>query len=133
MAAGSTPDDAAAFARLKERYGGREQVMEPAAAIVKAADLVGHVIYQVAATAGGSRRHGPPDIDPEDVRAALRLIPTVRAAADRLETSILTAARTCDLTWREIAESLGLDSPQAAAQRWGRLSGSDMSKANLEN
>lgn len=53
--------------------------------------------------------------------AALRLIPGARRNLDVREYEALTAARDDGATWREIAAALGLESPQAAAQRYQRL------------
>lgn len=53
--------------------------------------------------------------------AALRLLPAARAEIDQLETGLLFAARGLGLTWAQMAEALGLNSPQASQQRFDRL------------
>lgn len=53
--------------------------------------------------------------------AALRLIPQARRDLDVREYEAITAARDNGVTWREIAAALGVESPQAAAQRHQRL------------
>lgn len=61
------------------------------------------------------------DVDPDDITAALRLFATTRKNLDLLESHVMGIARRQRLSWRVIAEPLGLQSPQAAAQRWERL------------
>ena len=53
--------------------------------------------------------------------AALRLLPAARAEIDQLETGLLFAARGLGLTWAQMAQALGLNSPQACQQRLDRL------------
>jgi hypothetical protein len=53
--------------------------------------------------------------------AALRLLPAARAELDQLETGLLFAARGLGLTWAQMAQALGLNSPQACQQRLDRL------------
>ncbi|WP_459799755.1 DNA-binding protein [Herbidospora sp. RD11066] len=66
---------------------------------------------------------GEPEVDDSDLKAALTLMPLVRGEMDQLEASLLLMARGRGLTWQEIANSLGLGSPQAAKQRYERLAG----------
>ena len=64
----------------------------------------------------------------DDLRAALRLVAAARAEVDLLEAALLFTARSGGLTWGEVADGLGLRSPQAGQQRLERLlarSGSD--------
>jgi hypothetical protein len=56
---------------------------------------------------------------------ALTLLGPARCDVDRLETQLIMLARGQGLTWRFVAEALGLRSPQAAAQRWTRLAGNN--------
>ena len=56
-----------------------------------------------------------------DLAAALTLVNAARRSLDSLETQVMMVARREGLTWREIAEPLGLQSAQAAAQRWERM------------
>lgn len=53
--------------------------------------------------------------------SALRLIPAARRNLDDREYRLIAEARDAGVMWREIAEALGLNSPQAAAQRYQRL------------
>lgn len=53
--------------------------------------------------------------------SALRLVPAARRNLDDREYRLIAGARDAGTTWREIAEALGLQSPQAAAQRYNRL------------
>jgi hypothetical protein len=80
-----------------------------------ALDLVLHLLWR----AGGSGRGAP--VEPDDLVAALRLLPAVRADLDQVETGLLFAARSAGLTWGEVAAALGLRSPQAGQQRLDRL------------
>lgn len=63
------------------------------------------------------------DARPEELRAALRLIESARSDLDALESALMFVARAEGLTWPEIAEQLGVRSPQAAQQRFQRVSG----------
>lgn len=56
----------------------------------------------------------------EELRAALRLLGSARAELEGLETGVLSAARMEGMTWAEIADGLGVRSPQAAQQRLHR-------------
>ena len=58
---------------------------------------------------------------PQDVYAALALLESARAEMDALEAGLLFVARAEGLTWPEIAEHLGVRSPQAAQQRFERV------------
>ncbi|GII06072.1 DNA-binding protein [Planobispora takensis] len=64
-----------------------------------------------------------PQVDRADMVAALTLLPRVRAEFDDLEAALLEMARGRGMTWQEIAFGLGLGSPQAARQRYERLTG----------
>ncbi|KAF4406839.1 MULTISPECIES: DNA-binding protein [Streptomyces] len=66
---------------------------------------------------------GEPEIDHADITAALSLIPSARGEMDELEAGFLRMARGRGMTWQEIAFGLGLGTPQAARQRYGRLVG----------
>jgi hypothetical protein len=57
----------------------------------------------------------------EAALAALQLLPAARAELDQLETGLLFAARGLGLTWAQMAQALGLNSPQASQQRLDRL------------
>lgn len=58
----------------------------------------------------------------EELTAALSLIETARSDLDSLEAALLLTARAEGMTWAEVAEALGLRSPQAAQQRFQRIS-----------
>ena len=56
-----------------------------------------------------------------DLLAALALLPAVRAEADQVEAALLFTARARGLSWARISQAIGLGSPQAAQQRFGRV------------
>ncbi|GAA3172380.1 hypothetical protein [Nonomuraea salmonea] len=56
-------------------------------------------------------REDAPDPTRQDWSDALRQVGPARRDLDGLETNILIRARAAGLTWREIADALGLDSP----------------------
>ena len=58
----------------------------------------------------------------EDLRAALALLESARADLDALEAGLMLSARAEGLTWPDIAKQLGVKSPQAAQQRFQRVS-----------
>ncbi|MEO3784753.1 DNA-binding protein [Actinocorallia sp. B10E7] len=64
---------------------------------------------------------GEPEVDRADIVAALSLVPQARAQADDLEAGLIQMARGRGMTWQEIAFGLGLGTPQAARQRYERL------------
>lgn len=59
---------------------------------------------------------------PSGLKAALRLLESARFEMEALESALLFIARAEGLTWAEIAEQLGMRSPQAAQQRFERVS-----------
>jgi glutathione S-transferase len=59
----------------------------------------------------------------EDLLAALALLPAARAEADQVEAALLFTARAEGLSWSRISRAMGLGSPQAAQQRFGRVTG----------
>jgi hypothetical protein len=61
--------------------------------------------------------------DDADLLAALRLLPAARGELDQLEAALLFAARSAGLSWRRVSEAMGLASPQAAQQRFDRVTG----------
>ncbi|MFF4749161.1 hypothetical protein ACWD5R_29440 [Streptomyces sp. NPDC002514] len=73
--------------------------------------------------AAGHRRHdGPPaDVTVDDIGAGLSLFEDMRVALDRLETQVVIEARRRSMDWRQIARHQGLNSSQAASQRYQRL------------
>ncbi|MFE4450660.1 hypothetical protein [Streptomyces sp. NPDC056796] len=56
-----------------------------------------------------------------EVGAALGLFDTMREQLDRLETEVVFEARRRSMDWRQIAAHQGLNSSQAASQRYQRL------------
>lgn len=58
----------------------------------------------------------------DDLRAALRLLETARGDLDALEAGLLVIARAEGITWPDIAQQLRVNSPQAAQQRFQRVS-----------
>ncbi|QWB21099.1 MULTISPECIES: hypothetical protein [Streptomyces] len=81
------------------------------------ASLVGRLL----AATGEQNDHGRPSVLPDDVGAALGLFEGLREQLDRLETQVVIEARRCGMDWRQIAQHQGLNSSQAASQRYQRL------------
>jgi hypothetical protein len=81
------------------------------------------VVRLVTGIAGGSiiLDAGEPEVDENDLVAALTLLPSVRADLDSTERAVLKIARSRGMTWQDIAFGLGLNTPQAAKQRFERL------------
>jgi hypothetical protein len=57
----------------------------------------------------------------EGVLSALALLPSARAEVEGLEAGLLFTARSSGLTWAEIADAMGFNSPQACQQHFNRL------------
>ena len=55
--------------------------------------------------------------------AALTLLAAARAEVDQTEAAVLFTARAQGLSWSQISQAMGLGSPQAAQQRFGRVTG----------
>ncbi|MCE7079592.1 hypothetical protein [Streptomyces sp. ST2-7A] len=82
------------------------------------ASLIGRLLV----AAGEQARHGQaPGVMPTDVGAALSLFEGMREQLDRLETQVVIEARRRGMDWRQIAQHQGLNSSQAASQRYQRL------------
>jgi len=81
------------------------------------------VVRLVVGIASGSIVPEPDEqeVDDNDVVAALTLMLSVRADVESTELALLKIARTRGMTWQDIAFSLGLNTPQAAKQRYERL------------
>jgi hypothetical protein len=81
------------------------------------------VVRLVAGIASGSvvLEPGEQEVNHDDVVAALTLLPSVRADLDSTELALLKVARSRGMTWQDIAFGLGLNTPQAAKQRYERL------------
>lgn len=58
---------------------------------------------------------------PEDLLAAIALLPAARSELDQLEAGLLFVARAEGLTWAQIAKALGVRTAQAAQQRHDRV------------
>jgi hypothetical protein len=121
--------DFAALRRITERHGAtparrrrwsHPTVLDPYEAVCLVTSL-----------AAGSAPAEPDEapLDGADLTAALTLIPHVRADLDALEAGLLDLARSRGLTWQAIAFGLGLGTPQAARQRFERLTGRTRSAA----
>jgi hypothetical protein len=92
-----------------------------------AADLIRFALWRCQAGvargggAAGAGDHGGSGAD--DVLAALTLLPAARAEVDQAEAALLFTARAHGLSWSQISQAMGLGSPQAAQQRFGRVTG----------
>ncbi|GAA1409695.1 DNA-binding protein [Oerskovia paurometabola] len=60
-------------------------------------------------------------LPPEHLLDALALLPAARAEVDGLESGLLFTARSAGLTWAQIADAMGFNSPQACQQHFHRL------------
>lgn len=61
------------------------------------------------------------DLAPEDLLSALALLPAARAEVEGLESGLLFTARSAGLTWAQMADAMGFNSPQACQQHYNRL------------
>ena len=92
-----------------------------------ATDLIRFAVWR--ANAGGPAANaGSPaantgGIGEEGVLAALSLLAAARAELDQSEAALLFTARSHGLSWPRISRAMGLGSPQAAQQRFGRVTG----------
>jgi len=62
-----------------------------------------------------------PAADPADLLAALQLTAQDQSNAESREVNVVSRLRSKDVSWRVIAQYRGLESPQAARQRYERL------------
>ncbi len=62
------------------------------------------------------------ELAPDDLLAALAQVPAARAEVEGLEAGLLFVARGAGLTWAQIADAMGFNSPQACQQHFARLS-----------
>lgn len=133
--------DRAARQRLARLDAGRlePRPWQPPPAPPSAVDLIHHFLWWAgrntgadavrgaATRPGRSGTAGRPDAGNretggrEAALAALELLPAARAELDQLETALLFTARGLGLTWAEMAQAVGLNSPQACQQRLDRL------------
>lgn len=107
----------AARDRLIRRFGAAHERDDPNQDQVPAHNLLHRVL--AGELLPGQTNHPAPTH--EDWADALRMIKPARDDLNRLERATLDHARQAGMTWREIAAALGLDSPQAAHQRFDRL------------
>ncbi|OXM64660.1 DNA-binding protein [Amycolatopsis sp. KNN50.9b] len=82
----------------------------PAPAPPTAVDLTQYALWRSA------------DLTPDELLAALALLPAARAEVEGVEIGLLFTARNQGLTWAQIAEAMGFRSPQACQQYVNRLS-----------
>ncbi|WP_242882320.1 DNA-binding protein [Actinomadura litoris] len=68
-------------------------------------------------------RDGAGGGDERTVEAALTLLAAARAEVDQVEAALMFTARSHGLSWPRISRAMGLASPQAAQQRFGRVTG----------
>jgi hypothetical protein len=61
------------------------------------------------------------DLASEDILSALALLPAARAEVEGLEAGLLFTARSAGLTWAQMADAMGFNSPQACQQHYTRL------------
>lgn len=61
------------------------------------------------------------DLGPEDILSALALLPAARDEVEGLEAALLFTARSAGLTWAQMADAMGFNSPQACQQHYTRL------------
>ncbi len=81
----------------------------PAPAPPSAVDLVQYALWRSA------------DLEPDAIVSALALLPAARVEVDGLEDGLLFTARSVGLTWAQIADAMGFNSPQACQQHYNRL------------
>jgi hypothetical protein len=86
-----------------------------------ATDLIRFAVWR--ANAGGGPAVNAGGIGEEGVLAALSLLAAARAELDQSEAALLFTARSHGLSWPRISRAMGLGSPQAAQQRFDRVSG----------
>jgi hypothetical protein len=85
-----------------------------------AADLIQFALWR-SQPGGRGARAGGTGVD--ELLAALTLLPAARAEVDQAEAALLFTARAHGLSWTQISRAMGLGSPQAAQQRFGRVTG----------
>lgn len=73
-----------------------------------AADLIRFVLWRT-------------DLGEDAALAALTLLGAARAEMDQMEAALMFTARSHGLPWPRISRAMGLASPQAAQQRFGRV------------
>ncbi|MER6347409.1 hypothetical protein ACWC10_34890 [Streptomyces sp. NPDC001595] len=91
----------------------------PARRLEEDAALLGRLLTAADRHQRDDGRH--PDVAADDVGAALSLFEEMRVGLDRLEAQVVMEARRRGMDWRQIARHQGLNSSQAASQRYQRL------------
>ena len=88
-----------------------------------AADLVRFALWRSQVGSGGraGAARGHTGSGTDELVAALTLLPAARAEVDQTEAALLFTARAHGLSWAQISQAMGLGSPQAAQQRFGRI------------
>lgn len=116
-----TPADAADHARARREEDAREHLLtlgadalgerpwRPAPVPPSAVDLAHYALWRSA------------DLEPDGVLSALALLPAAREEIEGLEAGLLFVARAAGLTWAQIADAMGFNSPQACQQHFTRL------------
>ncbi|MFD7234917.1 hypothetical protein ACFWAT_06355 [Streptomyces syringium] len=107
--------------RLSNLVDGNGLVVDgdPACRLEEGAALLGRLL---AAAAGPLHGDGQvPDVSEDDLGAGLGLLTNMRLSLDRLEAQAVMEARRQGMDWRQIAQHQGLNSSQAASQRYQRL------------
>jgi glutathione S-transferase len=85
-----------------------------------AADLIQFALWRSQPRGTGAQTGGS---GADELLAALTLLPAARAEVDQTEAALLFTARAKGLSWSRISRAMGLGSPQAAQQRFGRITG----------
>jgi hypothetical protein len=85
-----------------------------------AADLIKYALWQIDSS----------DLGEEALLAALALLAAARTEADQAEAALMFTARARHLSWLQISRAMGLRSPQAAQQRFGRVKGRAQTQEN---
>lgn len=81
----------------------------PAPVPPSAVDLAQHALHHAAR------------LDPPDLLHALALLPAARAEVEGLESGLMFVARAAGLTWAQMAQAMGFNSPQALQQHAARV------------
>ncbi|MDH6576897.1 hypothetical protein [Kitasatospora sp. MAP5-34] len=106
---------AALDARPELRNDGRP-AWQPAGHLWETSALLGKVMDACTRPAGDL-----PEVGPDELGAALGLFEELRLQLDHLESQVIIEARRRGMDWRQIADEQGLNTPQAASQRYQRL------------
>jgi hypothetical protein len=122
-AAAATRADAIAQAIARRRKAAGDDYLEGLST-----DAFGAVRYVCSHTAGVSRA-----VVAADVIDALAVVRELREALDRHELGLMLIGRRVNLTWRAMADALGMSSRQAGQQRYQRLDAGQQRYQELED